>query len=199
MDICSGVSKSTCQTGLCTFNGRIALIAFRGALGVLLLSDVSFKSTYQKEYVFPIQRAGLSPMNASLADYDGFNLTATAEFWSYFPALLTDSKRVRPVAPLSCSGEMCNSFFIPGSMMTILLEPDLPPIQKDNYSSAVSYIQNDAPGYQIEFYPIDPVRDPPMTPNDCRVYGLNMMAIQICLKKSESSMMAGTSFSKCHY
>ena len=116
---------------------RILFIGLRGALAVLLLSDISVKATYRGVHNFPIQRAGLSPMNTTLSDYDGFNLTATAEFWWYFPALLTDSKRVRPVAPLNCSEEMCNSFFVTGSMMTILLDHTFPPITKDNYSNAV--------------------------------------------------------------
>ena len=95
-------------------------------------------------------------LNTSLVDVIGFNLTATAEFWFFFPAFLSDSKRVKNVAPIDCPpGEMCTSFFVPGSMNTILLDPSQPSISQDSYPKAISYIQNDAPGYQIEFRPID--------------------------------------------
>jgi len=77
-------------------------------------------------------------------------------------------------------------------MMTIRLIPDLPPITKNDHPDAVCYIQNDAPGYHVEFYPMDPARDPPLTPNDCQVYGIDSMAIQICLMNNDSGMTAGT-------
>jgi hypothetical protein len=171
---------------------RMLFALLRSGLGVLLLSDISFKSTYPIVHQFPIARGGLSPLNTSVVYTHFFNMTATAEFWWYFPALLTDNKRVKPVAPLNCSGNMCNSFFIPGSMTTLQFDPQLPPITQDSYPEANSLIQNDAPGYQVEFKPIDANQDPPMLTTDCRVYGISIMAIQICLKKVDSSIMAGT-------
>lgn len=57
---------------------------------------------------------------------------------------------------------------------------------------AISYIQNDAPGYQFDFYPIDPAVDPPMTIDDCRVYGIFNTALNICLKQvNETSLLTG--------
>jgi hypothetical protein len=120
-----------------------------------------------------------------------FNQTATANFWWYFPALLTDSKRVHPIAPVHCSGEMCNSFFIPGSMPGIKFDPSQPNITKQDYSNAIAYIQEDAPGYHVEFYPIDTENDPSLSLSDCRVYGISFMAVQVCLKKVNHSMLAG--------
>jgi hypothetical protein len=131
-------------------------------------------------------------MNTSVAQVGGFNLTATAEFWWYFPALLTDSKRVKAGTPLNCSGQNCNSYFIPGSMSSIDLDPNQPTIAKQDYPKAISYIQNDAPGYQLDFYPIDRVNDVSMTLDDCRVYGVDRVAIQVCLKETGGSLLAGT-------
>ena len=165
----------------------------RGVLGILLLSDVSFKSTYPEVHSFPIQRAGLAPMNTSVINHDKFNLTATAEFWWYFPALTTDVKRVKAVTPLNCTN--CDSYFIPGSMASIVLDPSQPIISQDDYPNALAYIQTDAPGYQIDFYPIDRVNDPYMTLDDCRVYGVDFLAIQICLKETNGSMLVGNLFS----
>jgi hypothetical protein len=124
-----------------------------------------------------------------------FNLTATADFWWYFPALLTDTKRVKSVAPLHCLGANCDAYFLPGSMSSIVLDPNEPPIGKEEYPNAISYIQDDAPGYQLDFYPIDRINDPNMTLNDCRVYGVDIVAVQICLKATGGSMLAGSSIS----
>jgi hypothetical protein len=160
-------------------------------LAVLLLSNISFTTTQHVVHQFPISRAGLSPLNTSLTLTDQFNATATAQFWWYFPAILSDSLSVQPATPLNCSGDQCQSFFFPGSMRNILLDPKLPPIGSSEYPGAISYMQNDAPGYQIDYSPVDPI-DSPLGLTDCRVYGIEIMAIQICLKKSNNSLLAGT-------
>ena len=166
----------------------------RGALGVLLLSDISFKSTYPGILDIPVQRAGLSPMNSSVFQTQNFNSSATAEFWWYFPALLSDTKRVGTVQSIvPCSGLHCGSYFMPGSMMVVLLENGTTLPSPDAYPDAICYIQNDAPGYQFDFYPIDSVNDPPITMADCRVYGVWNMAVNICLKQvNETSLLTGT-------
>jgi hypothetical protein len=53
---------------------RIFFILLRGAMGILLLSDVSFKSTYPPVEQFQILRAGLSPLNVSLVNTDLFDI-----------------------------------------------------------------------------------------------------------------------------
>jgi hypothetical protein len=173
---------------------RIFFVILRGALGVLLLSDVSFKSTYPGVFDFAVQSAGLSPMTTAIIDRTpNFNLTATSEFWWYFPALLSDTKRVAPVQSLvPCTGQDCESYFMPGSMPDVVLENGTSLPSGDSYPGAISYIVNDAPGFQFDFYPIDPATDPPMTMEDCRVYGVSEMAVNICLKQvNETSLMAG--------
>ena len=167
----------------------------RGALAVLLLSDISFKSTYPGILDIPVQRAGLSPMNSSVFQTQNFNVSATAEFWWYFPALLSDTKRVGSVQPVvPCTGAQCGSYFMPGSMMAISLENDTILPSDNSYPDAISYIQNDAPGYQFDFYPIDTAVEPAITIADCRVYGVDIMALNICLKQvNETSLISGTS------
>lgn len=61
------------------------------------------------------------------------------------------------------------------------------------WAEAGTLIQYDAPGYQIDFSPIDEIRDPAVTLEDCHVYGLEGLAIQLCLKQSNSSIIAGNS------
>lgn len=144
----------------------------------------------------------MSPLNTSVINTSLFNETATAEFWWYFPALLTDSKRVRGVAPpANCTpDDDCLSYYLPGSMSTIVYQPSMAPITQDQYPTAVSYIQNDAPGYQIDFRNIDRANDPSMIMDeDCRLYGVDAAAVQICLKNTGPSLLAGTfHFSNCH-
>ena len=174
---------------------RIFFVILRGALGVLLLSDISFKSTYPGVLDIPVQRAGLSPMNSSVFQSDNFNMSATGEFWWYFPALLSDTKRVGSVEPLiPCTGPQCGSYFMPGSMMVVSLDNDTTLPSDSSYPEAISYIQNDAPGYQLDFYPIDTAVNPAMTMEDCRIYGYNSMALNICIKQvNETSLLSGTS------
>jgi hypothetical protein len=76
-------------------------------------------------------------------------------------------------------------------MSSIQLEPNAAPITKDQYPKATAYIQNDAPGYQLDFYQIDAVQDPSMTLDNCQVYGIPSMAIQFCLKSANNSFLAG--------
>ena len=190
----NGVRVWGSQRFFCKFmfaNRRLFFTLLRCAMGILLLSDISFRSIYPSVKQFPILRAGLSSLNVSLVNTAEFNLSATADFWWYFPALLSDSQRVAGVPPISCSGESCHSYFLPGSMATIILDPQVPAITPDTYPNAIAYIQNDAPGYQIDYYPIDPDTDPPLDLNDCHIYGLNNLALQVCLKSSGSSLLAG--------
>jgi hypothetical protein len=173
---------------------RIFFLVLRGVLGILLLSDISFKSTYPPAYQFPIASAGMAPLNTSVINAPLFNQTATADFWWYFPALLTDNKRIKGVPPPdNCTAEdACLSYFLPGSMSSIKYDNNTVPITQNQYSKAIAYIQNDAPGYQIDFRQIDRVNDPSIIMDiDCQVYGVPAAAIQICLKKVNQSLLAG--------
>ena len=163
---------------------------------MVLLSDISFQSTYTPAHQVPVKSAGLAGgMNTTLVHTPAFNLTATAQFWWYYPALLTDGQTSKAVTPINCNGDNCNSFFLPGPMALIDFGPSLPTITADQYPDATSYIQNDAPGYQIDFEPIDYEHDPSITLDDCKVFGVHTIAVQICLKKVNSSFLAGTSTS----
>jgi hypothetical protein len=174
---------------------RLFLVVLRIALGVLLLSDISFQSTYNEVYNFSVSSAGLSPLNTTIAKgtFD-FNSKATAQFWWFYSSLLTDTQNVRAVAPLNCSGQLCDSYFMPGRAVNIVRDPSEPSVTTENLTDATALIQYDAPGYQVEFSQIDPP-SPAMTLNDCRLYGISDVAIQICMMKEDSSFLAGILFS----
>jgi hypothetical protein len=158
-------------------------------LGIVLLSDISINATYRIVEQFPVLQAGLSPMNASLLQTEYFNATAIDSFWWYFPSMLTDSKVSGAVAPIACSGQPCSSFFLPGPLSVIQFDPTSPNVTNSFYPKATAFVQEDAPGYQIEYSDI--IDDAPFTLPDCRVFGLDGLAIQICLKRSGMSLLAG--------
>lgn len=81
---------------------------------------------------------------------------------------------------------------MPGSMSTIVLEPNLPPITEDEYPDAISYIQNDAPGYQLDFGSVDSLEDLTFAPGECEVYGISFLALQVCLKTHGLSLLGGS-------
>lgn len=96
---------------------------------------------------------------------------------------------MRAVAPLNCSGDGCSSYFMPGLMSTIVFDSTQPSF--DKYPEGRALIQDDAPGYQVEFSPVDSEDHSPVMSTDCRVYGINKLAIQICLKSAGNSFIAG--------
>jgi hypothetical protein len=156
-----------------------------------LLSDVSFKPTYRTVHRVPVLQAGLSPMNTSFAQTSWFNEIAVDFFWFYFPALLSDGKISHSVFPVSCeSGPSCEGYFLPGPTSVIHFDPTSPNITEALFPEASTFIQYDAPGYQIDFHPIDE-NDPVMIIGDCHVYGLPGLALQLCLKQSNLSLITG--------
>ena len=162
------------------------------ALAVLLLSDVSIQPTYTEVYQSPVVDAGLSPINTSLSESYHFNEYSIIEFMWYYNTIFSDTRNVRAVEPVSCSqGAGCKSYFMPGTPAKIIPVRSLPQATNGNFTNAISFIQHDAPGYQLDFSPIE--RDcPPMYSRDCRLYGTSSNAIQLCLKCVNASFMAGT-------
>lgn len=131
-------------------------------------------------------------MNLTFPSTDWFQITATDYLWFYFPALLADGKISQPVAPVSCTGLGCEGYFLPGLPSYIHFDPTTPNLTATEYPDATTFIQQNAPGYQLDFSDIDINTDPSVTLEDCRVYGLSILALQICLKQANNSMLAGT-------
>lgn len=172
---------------------RIIFMMLRVALAVILLSDISIEPSYTEVYQSPVLDAGLSPINTSIANSYDFNELALPEFWWYFNTILSDTRNVRVVEPLSCpQGQVCTSYFLPGSPGKIVPDLSQPDLTPENFTNAISFIQHDAPGYQLDFSPIQS-DVPPMVLSDCRLYGTSQFALEICLKSVNTSFIAGTS------
>ena len=173
-----------------TLSGRVILTLVRVLLGVVLLADVSLKPTYRELQEFPVLQSGLTPMNTSLVYDPKFQFEATANFWWNFPSVMSSGFSI---APVTCSGNDCQSFWFPGPISSIQFAPGAAPVTDDDAPQATTFIEKSAPGYQIDFNPIDETKDPPMLLEDCRVFGIPIIAIQLCLKKTnDSSLLAGT-------
>jgi hypothetical protein len=127
-------------------------------------------------------------MNTTLIQNTLFKAEITETFWWYFPAILADGKISKNVAPLTCSGDSCTSYFLPGPLSIVQFDPSSPMIAPTDYPTATTFIQQDAPGYQLDFYPIG-TNDPAFTSDDCRVLGVNILAIQMCLKQTNTSLL----------
>ena len=168
---------------------RILLTTIRAFLGVLLLSDVSFRATYREVQDFPVQGSGLIPMNESLVQDPDFPYYGTSMFSFHFPAMMSYS---HPVTPLNCSGPACRSFFFSGPLSVAKFPPDARPITKNDSPDATAFIQKNAPGYQMEFVSFKDGSGGSFAVGDCRVLGVPFCAVQICVRKNEnSSFIAG--------
>lgn len=163
----------------------------RIALGVVLLSDVSFRASYRPVHQVSVIQAGLSPLDPSFAHTEMFGSFGTDYFSFYYASLLSDGKVARSVAPISCSDPSCQAFFIPGPTSVIQFDPAQPNITASLLPAASAVIQYDAPGYQIDFSPIDYQNAPPITLEDCHLYGIDGLAMQLCLKDFNGSIIAG--------
>jgi len=169
---------------------RITFVVLRVALSVLLLSDFSIEPSFPEVYQSHVLEAGLSPINTSLTISYDFNDLALSPFWLYFNTILSDARNVRAVDPLNCAPrDACQAFFLPGTPAKLVTDPSQPVLTTENYTTAVSVVQHDAPGYQLDFLPIEG-DIPPMLLTDCHLYGTTQNAIQICLKRVEASFVA---------
>jgi hypothetical protein len=133
-------------------------------------------------------------MNTTLIQDPLVKEVITETFWWYFPAILADGKISTSVEPLNCSGDSCTSYFLPGPLSIVQFDPSSPMVAPTDYPTATTFIQQDAPGYQLDFYPIGP-NDPAFTSDDCRVLGVNILAVQMCLKKTNTALLICTAVS----
>jgi hypothetical protein len=175
-------------TDLENANCRITLTLIRALLGVVLLSDVSFKSTYREVQQFTLVQSGLTSLNTSLVNDPDFRFFATGNFWWHFPSMLSYS---HSIAPLNCSGPTCKSFYFPGGMSLLKFPPDAKPITNIDSPIATTFVQKNSPGYQLEFQPAEQHEDLAITLADCRVFGIPIIALQLCLKRYQDSILAG--------
>jgi hypothetical protein len=169
------------------------LTALRALLGIILLSDVSFRATYRELQDFPLLQGGLTSMNTSLVLDPNFGIYATSDFWWHLPAMMSYGY---PVAPVRCVGAACQSLFFSSPLSTVKFHNETTITGSDS-PSATSFILKNAPGYQIEFHPMDKSTNLGLTFQNCRVFGIPIVAVQVCLRKTnDTALIAGKSVHK---
>jgi hypothetical protein len=169
-------------------NYSLLFVILHLGLGFALLANVNFQLVWTNT-VSDIQfdRAGLSPFNTTLLD-EGFDVLPSF-FWANFPSVFTDTRYVTSIPPYSNSCKVspsCTSYFFPGGVYTLRPAPN---------KSDDSLVVYDAPGTQIEFYPINNETDTSnLLASDCHVYGYLGQAIQLCLRSQGNEYIAGSSW-----
>lgn len=157
-------------------------------LAVVLLADVSFIPTYHELQQYPLLQSGLTEFNSSIVNDPNFSDYITPNFWWHFPAMFSYS---HAVAPTTCSGKDCKAFFFPAPMSLLKFPPNSTNVTNQDSPSATTFIEKNSPGFQIEFSPIATKTEPPVTLDDCQVFGTPFLAFQLCLKHSNESILAG--------
>jgi hypothetical protein len=77
-------------------------------------------------------------------------------------------------------------------MTYVVPDPTPPPIGKDNFTMASTYIINNAPGYQIEYSTVTNEDIQLIVDLDCKVYGMPWAALLICVKNVGTGLIGGT-------
>lgn len=116
-------------------------------------------------------------------------------FLTYTDAILGSANLVTGIDPASCGrGNNCTSIFLPGGIFNSRRvmaggEPNLNQtlFSGDNlFSNAPAILIHDAPGYQVEFTPID--ENFTFLRNDCSMF---TTGIYLCVASHESQIVAG--------
>ena len=149
----------------------------------------------------PIQtvnvQAGLVPLNLTI-----LNLIPQSDISVYFSSwsngILESSKFVTRGSPIVCSGDNCTSIFLPGGIeiarlrngnpnSTLLNTPGLP------LTAGTAILVNNAPGYQIDFYPPD--SDFSFNnKTDCALYGQTRgQGMYLCVGSTDAALVVGKS------
>lgn len=145
-------------------------------------ADISFRFIYNPVRTVEIF-GGLTPFNISHLHYvpvGVIDLYFTA--WSY--TILSSSQFVLPTECQPESGSNCSSFFLPGGVeIARLLQPNanLSLLTQAGLPDAEIIIINDAPGYQVDFFPLEPGFTFNAT-SECDLYGeVNGQGLYLCL------------------
>jgi hypothetical protein len=117
-------------------------------------------------------------------------------FSTYGNTILGSSNFVTGIEPVACSGVDCKAVFLPGSLQ---LARDLGGVNgtplnlnKTIFNNAPTILIHNAPGYQLDYYPIDESYQFNTT-EDCAIFGQGRgQGLYMCLAMNNSTIVAGT-------
>jgi hypothetical protein len=181
------------------FNCRAAHIVIGLLLSVLLFSNINIETTYVR--VGPIEKvlSGMAVFNISFVSLLPPN--HSMGFMMGFTDLLINPERSKAIPPTNpiCQdhGNQCFSYVFPGSLVEtdIITENQtlLSGLDLDTRGSTALVVQ-DAPGYQLEYFPIPSEGQYLFDESNCRLFnGSSQNVVRICLKNINNTLLAGES------
>jgi hypothetical protein len=165
-------------------------LAFQIALGSILFIKVSTSAWYDALHDIPGIQSGLLPINISTI-FVPFQPGLGPSLSFQFAGILSDSSRVTEAPfPTECAGRSsCVSYYFPGSI-DFTYNLTAPILDSSQYSDATTYIQVDAPGYQVSFYPLNTSERLYPVTSSCYFSGLENFGLQICVVQNGSRLLA---------
>ncbi|KAI9770897.1 MAG: hypothetical protein M1840_002601 [Geoglossum simile] len=176
---------------------RLLFITISLVMGVILISNITVKNVYSPNNDQKIQIVGgLTPiLTESLTGLISPSVI-NVYFMEFTRTIITDSTFVISVEPLSCSGKDCFPIFLPGGLDVVRIQGEGPNstlfsgLQVGDSTSVLIY---DAPGYQLEFSPIE--NDFSFnTSADCSMHGNSTGdGLYFCIASNGTRLLAGWS------
>jgi hypothetical protein len=154
---------------------------------LILLADISFKTTYSRVYTYPVDDGGVPPIDLSVQNTTDYSLQASYLLWNTYSRVFLDPLFYIEIPPRSCSGSDCLSYYFPGGTG---LNVNGSVWDWSVLPQANAGLYNDYPGYQVEFYP-PASSDPAPSAGECGTYGQEWWAIQLCIVKEKEHLIAG--------
>ena len=125
--------------------------------------------------------AGLGPFDASI------NIEDTSyHVYSGLASLLQDPQNAIQIASTNgTSCEKCFSYILPGTLDGIRFMPSQNSPQENPPDGVTAYVSKGAPGYQLDYYPLE-AAEFPLTA--CHLYGDKIL---LCLMNKNEDLVAG--------
>ncbi|KAH8888077.1 hypothetical protein GQ53DRAFT_826641 [Thozetella sp. PMI_491] len=180
---------------------RLWFMGLAWLLGIILTSNVDYKYIFTATPNQPQMQvfAGLAPVTEELALtalLGSFIPTSIINFYymTFCYSLLSDNRFSLTVPSISCSGQNCSSFFLPGGAAIIKDQDDANFLfGGEGWDNQVAVLVNNAPGYQLEFYPAPPGWEFDLTA-DCAAFGqTEREGLYMCVANSGTDLVAGWS------
>jgi hypothetical protein len=177
-------------------------------LGIILLSDLTFKNTYAPYVTKPIL-SGMPTFNASLTVGDGFNndFIRRAAIQNFVLSPLAPYRVTLPNEMINCTDSSCLAVRIHWNIEYTAVPPStwkpgdpLPEIttnwktQFDPEHPWTTFKVNNASTVQMEFS--YPQRNILFVGDECQIYGYPYLAMEVCMKQADMphQILVGTLF-----
>jgi len=174
---------------------RLGLVLIGLLLGVILLADVSFQTSYIPSTTKQFVKGGLGPFNTTLLSSHSDDLPVTV--FANIRGLLTDSSRVSstPSTISYCQGASspveCWTVLLLGGLDFLIPEPV--GASAEETMGGTSYVVESVSAYSLEYFPIQN-GEIILEDSDCTTYRAPpSIALEVCIKNINDDLMIGKS------